>query len=212
MKLYYAPGACSLADHIVLAWTGRPYAAVAVDAKERATPEYRAMNPAGAVPVLVDGEWALTQNVAILTYLADAHPQAGLIGDGSPRSRAEVMRWLAFCNADIHPQYHPLFHGTPYLHDDAASERARTHALEVLAGLYARVDGQLGKHPWLAGQARSVADAYLYVVTRWAKKSGVAIAGLAHLLAHAQRMEADPAVQRVLAEEGLKAVFGDVAA
>lgn len=207
MKLYYAPGACSLADHIVLEWIGKPYQAVAADAAMRATPEYRAINPAGAVPVLVDGDWALTQNVAILTYLADSAPEAGLMGDGTLRSRADVIRWLAFCNSDIHPHYGALFHDLAYLQDDTAIARTKAHARDTLAGLYARADAQLGRNEWLAGPARSVTDAYLYVVTRWAKSMGVAIDGLSHLQAFARRMEADPAVVKVLAEEGLKPSF-----
>ena len=92
MKLYTTPGACSLADHIVLEWIGEPYEAVIVSKEERGLPAYLAINPNGAVPALDDGGWVLTQNAAILNYLADLYPASGLGGDGSPRSRAARIR------------------------------------------------------------------------------------------------------------------------
>src|SRR5690606_384588 len=100
MKLYSSPGACSLADHIVLRWTGAPFELELVNRDERRSPAFLALNPAGAVPVFEHDGWVLTQNAAILQYLADSFPQAGLLGDGTPRARAEVNRWLSFLNAD----------------------------------------------------------------------------------------------------------------
>ena len=94
MKLYYMPGACSLADHIVLEWIGASYETVRMTHAGIKAPEYLAINEGGTVPLLVDGDFFLTENVAILTYLADLYPDAQLIGDGTPRGRAEVMRWL----------------------------------------------------------------------------------------------------------------------
>ena len=108
LTLYSKPGACSLADHIVLRWAGAPFDVRIVDATQMKEPPFLALNPAGAVPVLVDGDWVLTQNAAILNYLADRCPEAGLGGDGSPEGRAEVNCWLALLNADLHPAFHPL--------------------------------------------------------------------------------------------------------
>src|SRR5699024_1727233 len=94
MKLYYMPGACSLATHIVLEWIGVPYTTQRLSHDELKQDAFLAVNPAGAVPALdIDG-WVLTQNAAILGYLAESHPDAGLAGDGSPRGHAEVNRWF----------------------------------------------------------------------------------------------------------------------
>lgn len=202
MKLYYSPGACSLSDHIVLEWIGQPYEAVKVSREERRKPEFLAINPAGAVPALEHDGWVLTQNSAILNYLADLHPGAGLGGDGSARSRAEVNKWVAFSNSDVHPAFHPLFGSTAYLEDPALIEKSKDAARAKIRTLYERADAHLADKEWLAG-SRSVADPYLYVTYRWARANGVDLGGLDKLAAFASRMEADPAVQKVLQDEGL---------
>ncbi|MCW5578717.1 MAG: glutathione S-transferase N-terminal domain-containing protein, partial [Dokdonella sp.] len=154
MKLYTSPGACSTADHIVLEWIGKPYQVQVVTREMRATPEFRALNPAGAVPVLEDDGWVLTQNMAILHYLTDLNPEAKLDGDGTPRGRAEVNRWLAFVNADLHPAFKPLFGSTAYLDDAAAIDKSKDNARATLRMLFGRANEQLGKHEWIAGKTR----------------------------------------------------------
>lgn len=204
MKLHYLPGACSLADHIVLEWIGKPYEAVAVPRDQLKSPDYLRINPAGSVPALETGEgWALTQNSAILHYLAARNPEAGLHGDGSARGRAEVDRWLAFVNADVHPSFWPFFGGLAWIDDEAMLARGHEAARTKLRGLFQRADRQLEGRDWIAGATRSIADPYLYVVTRWAKAKQVDLTGLDNLERHFQAMEADPAVQRVLKAEGL---------
>jgi glutathione S-transferase len=202
MKLYYTPGACSLSDHIVLEWIGRPYEAVRVSREERKSPAYLAINPAGAVPAFEEDGWVLTQNAAILNYLADSFPDAGLTGDGTTRSRAEVNKWLAMANADIHPAFHPLFGAMSYLEDPALIELSKQAARTRLRTLFERVDAQLTGRDWIAG-TRSIADPYLFVVTRWAMAMDVDISGLDNLQRFFERMLADPGVQRALRQEGL---------
>ncbi len=201
MKLYTSPGACSLADHIVLEWTGAPYEAQIVSRDDRKQDWFRALNPAGAVPVFTEGDWVLTQNSAILHYLADKFPEAKLGGDGSLRERAEVNRWLAFVNADVHPTFHPLFGTEAYLGPEAEA-KAKEHAKRALRGYFQRADAQLAGKDWLTG-SRSIADPYLFVITQWAKKTGVDLSGLDNLAAFDARMAADPGVQAALKAEGL---------
>jgi len=202
MKLYTKPGACSLADHIALEWTGKPFDVQVVTAAEIKQPDYLSINPAGQVPAIVDGDFALTQNAAILNYIADVNPDSRLGGDGSAKGRAEVNRWLAFANSDVHPAFHPLFGSTSYLEDAALIDKTKDAARKKLRGLYERADRQLDGRDWLAG-SRSIADPYLYVTLRWADKVGVDLAGLAHLAAFRKRMDADAGVQRALKTEGL---------
>lgn len=202
MKLYSSPGACSLTDHIVLHWIGAPFEVQLVSREQRDTPEFRALNPAGAVPALQVGDWVLTQNSAILHYLSDRFPEAGLCGDGSPQSRAEVNRWLAFVNADLHPAFKPLFGATAYLEDPALIDKSHVAARKQLRSLFERADAQLAGRDWLTG-SRSIADPYLFVVTQWAKKTGVDLSGLDNLARFDARMAADPGVQAAMRAEGL---------
>ena len=202
MKLYTSPGACSLADHIALQWTGAPFEAQVVSREQRRQPDFLALNPAGAVPVLQNGDWVLTQNAAILNYIADKFPEAKLGGDGSPESRAEVNRWLAFVNSDLHPAFKPIFGSTSYLGDQALIEKSQDNARKQLRGMFERADAQLAGKDWLTG-ARSIVDPYLFVVTQWAKKTGVDLSGLDNLARFDARMAADPGVQAALKAEGL---------
>jgi len=202
MKLYYSPGACSLSDHIVLEWIGKPYEAIRVSREERQSPEYLAINPAGAVPALALDGWVLTQNTAILNYLADSFPEAGLGGDGSARSRAEVNRWLGIANSDIHPAFHPLFGATDYLEDPVVIDKTKQAAASKLRGLFARVDKQLEGRDWITGR-RSIADAYLFVVTRWARAMNIDLSGFDNLARFFHSMLGDAGVQRALVQEGI---------
>ncbi len=202
MKLYSSPGACSLTDHIVLQWIGAPFEVQLVSREQRNTPEFRAINPAGAVPALQVGDWVLTQNSAILHYLTDRFPEAGLCGDGSPESRAEVNRWLAFVNADLHPAFKPLFGATAYLEDPALIAKSHDAARKQLRALFESADAQLAGRDWLAG-SRSIADPYLFVVTQWAKKTGVDLSGLDNLARFDAHMAADAGVQAAMKAEGL---------
>ena len=201
MKLYTSPGACSMADHIVLQWIGKPFDLQVVSSEQRKTPEFRKLNPAGAVPVLDDDGWLLTQNAAALNYLADLHPEAKLGGDGTPKGRAEVNRWLAFLNADVHPAFYPLFGSTGYLGDEAAV-KTQDAAKKILRGYFERADQQLQGKDWLTG-TRSIADPYLFVVTQWANKMDVDLSGLDNLKAFDQRLATDAGVQAAMKAEGL---------
>ena len=202
MKLYTLPGACSLSCHISLQWTGAPFDVHVLARDELKSPAYLAINPAGSAPALVDGDFRLTQNAAIAGYIADLHPSAGLAGDGSPRQRAEAMRWLAFCNADLHPAFHPLFGPARFLADETQFDALKATARERIRGIFERAERQLEGRDWLAG-FRSFADPYLYVTLRWASKTGVDLTGFDNLATFVGRMEADDGVQAALRAEGL---------
>ena len=202
MKLYSKPGACSTADHIALQWTGQPYEVELLDKDTLKAPAFLAINPAGSVPAVVDGDFVLTQNAAIMGYIADTHPQAGLAGDGSPRQRAEAARWLSFVNSDVHPAFSPLFAPGKFLADEGQKEALGAAAHKRLRGIFEQADAQLADKPWLAG-FRSFADPYFYITLRWAAAAKVDLSGLEHLAAYKKRMDADAGVQAALQAEGL---------
>lgn len=200
MKLYHMPGACSLADLIVLQWIGADHEPVRMSLDSIKSPDYLAINPGGTVPLLAHGDLSLTENVAILGYLADLYPEARLLGDGSPRARAEVMRWLGFLNSDVHKAFKPIFTPQRFLKDAAMApvlaDNARGHVREYLA----RLDGQLEGRDWLTGE-RSIADPYLFVLSRWSAAKKVDMQGLDNLARFVRRMDSDAGVQAALGAE-----------
>ena len=200
MKLYFTPGTCALADHITLEWIGQPYETQLVTKEERKQPAYLAINPAGAVPALdVDG-WILTQNVAILNYLADLDPDSKLGGDGSPESRAKINQWLSLVNSDILPLFKPFFGGVDYL-DEAGVAKVRDTNRGMLRALFERVDQQLdGKH-YVVGE-RSIVDPYLFVTLRWARGFKLDLSGLDNVHAFFARMHRDAGVRQALEAQG----------
>lgn len=200
MKLYYSPGACSLATHIALEWIGKPYDAHKVNIHPEKSPELVKANPMGAVPVIEENGWVLTQNSAILNYLADSNPQANLGGDGSPKNRAEVNRWLGFVNSDVHPTFKPLFGATGYLGDEKMIDKSMDNARARLRKLFEVADAQLKGRDWITG-TRSIADPYLFVMVRWAKAQKVDLSGLSNLDHFFKHMEADSGVRKVLDQE-----------
>jgi glutathione S-transferase len=200
VKLYYFQGACSLATHIVLEWLGAPYQTVKLDRASTRSPEFLALNPLGAVPLLVDGDFVLSQNAAILPYLAELYPQAGLLGDGTPRGRAEVLRWLSFLNSDLHPAFKPIFQPSRF-HPESSTfktiaDTARTHVREYLQRLDARLQGR----DWLVDR-RSIADPYLFVMLRWAAKLQIDSNGFSNLARFSARMYDDAGVRAAIIEE-----------
>lgn len=202
MKLYSKPGACSTADHIALQWTGQPFEVEVMTREALKSPAYLQVNPAGAVPAVVDGDFTLTQNAAIMGYIADRHPAAKLAGDGSPQQRAEAARWLAFVNSDLHPAFVPLFNPGAFHADENQHDAIKAAARKRVRGVFERADRQLQGRQWLAG-FRSFADPYLYITLRWAVDTGVNLDGLDNLAAFKHRMEADAGVQAALKAEGL---------
>ena len=202
MKLYSKPGACSTADHIALQWTGQPFEVEVMTPEALKSPAYLQVNPSAAVPSIVDGDFKLTQNAAIMGYIADSYPAAGLCGDGSPQQRAEATRWLAFTNSDLHQAFVPLFNPGAFHADASQHEAIKQAARKRVRGLFERADQQLEGRQWLAG-FRSFADPYFYITLRWADAMAIDLGDLGNLAAFKQRMASDAGVQAALKAEGL---------
>ena len=200
MKLYYTPGACSLAPHIVLCESGLPYILERVDLRNKIIADGRdflAINPLGYVPVLElnNGEM-LTEGTAILFYLADRVPNLGLVPPAGEVARYRLLAWLNFIGSELHKNFSPLFGK-----DTPAEYKAQVSAR--LATRFAHVDGVLAYSPYLADGVFTIADAYLFVVSNWAAIVGFDLAPYPHLLAFRERVAARPSVQRAMQEEGL---------
>lgn len=203
MKLYCLPGACSLADHIVLQWIGLPHE-FALVARDELKTSFLTINPSGAVPALQLGDGTiLTQNIAILDYLANLAPDAALMGDGSATSRARVMRWTAFLNADVHKNFSPLFSAARFVDGEQAQASLKQKAAERLREQLDMLNAQIGDGTWLVDDHRSVADAYLYVILRWARAMKLDLSGLDNLARFFEHMSADAGTQAALKAENL---------
>ena len=201
MKLYYLPGACPLASNIAMEWAGQDYELKLVSREALKQPAYLALNPLGAVPTLVDGDFILTQSSAILEYIADLNPEAGLLPD-TARGRAEVRRWLGLCNADIHRTFGNIFGVQGLASTPEAQQEVVEKSAARLQTLFALADQQLEGQEWLAG-TRSIADPYLYTVLRWAKAKNIDLSAMKNLSAFHERMEQDSGVQAALKAQGL---------
>ena len=200
MKLYYAPGACSLAPHIAAREAGLAIELEKVDLRSKKTAsgeDFTALNPKGYVPALrLDDGSMLTEAAAILQYLGDRAPAAGLLPAPGGGERYRVIEWLTFISSEIHKNYGPLWYPKS---SDAEKQAAR----ERLAMRYPIVEKALAKGEYLSGARLSLADIYLFVVTNWAGMTHVDLSAFPKLQAFQKRMAERPKVKEALVAEGL---------
>lgn len=200
MKLYYSPGACSLSPHIVALEAGIPLKLEKVDTKAKRTAsgaDFWVVNPKGYVPVLeLDSGEVLTEGPAIVQYLADQKPDSGLAPANGTLPRYHLQEMLGYINSEIHKSYSPLF-------QPETPEATRAERKEYLQRRYRLIENLLEKQPFLLGDKFSVADAYLFTVTNWAKPVGLDLSGFPALLAFQKRVGERPAVREALEAEGL---------
>jgi glutathione S-transferase len=201
MKLYYLKGACPLASQIVLEWMNADYTLEEVTPEQTKSPDFLALNPLGSVPVLVDNDFVLSQTVAIMEYLAELHPEAGLHGT-TAKERAEVRRWVSFCNSDLHRTFSLVFTPQNFQSTQQGQNELAARAAERVKFLFSVADKRLADREYLAGK-RSLADPYLYTVNRWTRALGIDMPDLKNLDAFFNRMAADPGVQNALKRQGL---------
>jgi glutathione S-transferase len=199
MKLYYSPGACSLAAHIALREAGVKFDLEKVDLKTRTLAgggDYRDVAPKGQVPLLeLDDGQRLSENAAVLQHIADHAPGCGLAPAAGTMERYRLMEWLNFIAAEVHKSFTPLF-------DGRMPQEAREIFVARLNGRFAFIDRSLEGRDYLLG-GFTVADAYLFAVSNWAGGKGVDLSSLAQLTAWRDRVRARPAVQTALQAEGL---------
>ena len=200
MKLYYSPGACSLSPHIALREAGIAFEPVLASTKSHKLQDgtdYYTINPLGYVPMLeLDDGTRLREGPAIVQYVADQAPNKNLAPANGTLPRYRLQEWLTFIGTEIHKTFSPLF-------NPATPEDAKNQFREKLASRFEFVDKQLEGREYVMGEHFSVADAYLYVVTRWTKPMNIDISRFKNLSAHNARIDARPAVQEALKVEKL---------
>jgi len=200
VKLYFSPGACSMAPHIVLLETGLPFTLEAVDLRTQTTAggaSYGSINPKGQVPALElkDGT-VLTEGPAITQFLADLAPGANLAPSNGTLERYQLVSLLNFISAEIHKNFIPLF-------DRAVGEGVHSRARAALATRLAYLEQELRGKDFLTGDRFTIADAYLYAVLNWCSAINLSLSDFSHLEAYMTRVGLRPSVQQALRAEGL---------
>lgn len=199
MKLYYAPGACSLAPHIAIHELGLAVELVKVDLAKHTLSDgsdYRAINPKGYVPLLeLDDGTRITEASVVLQYLADLKPGT-LAPVFGTMARWQLMEWLAFVATEVHKGYGPLW-------NPATPPEVRERTVQALGNRFTHIAKTLGQQPYLTGNEFTVADAYLFVILNWSGLLQVDLSPWPALGAFQARVAARPAVQAALRAEGL---------
>lgn len=200
MKLYFSPGACSLASHIALVEAGLPYDMEKTDLRKKVTAsgaDFLAINPKGYVPALaLDGGVVLTEGPAIMQYIADQVPERKLVPTAGTLARYQLIEWLNFIATEVHKPFGALW-------NPASSDEAKEGARQLLSRRCAYLAQRLEGREFLLGEQFSVADGYLFTVLSWGRIVQFDIAPWPVLTAFLERIGARPAVQQAMREEGL---------
>jgi glutathione S-transferase len=215
LKLYYSPNACSLAPHIALEEAGADYEAVRVDFKsgEQRSERYLALNPKGRVPVLVTDQGTVTEVPVILGWIAQTFPAAKLKPPYSNQSDdffafSKMQEFNLYIASTVHVAFAHLFRGERWADSAEAIANMKAKVPSNMASLLGLIEQRFSDgRPWVMGEQYTVSDPYLYVMTRWLEREGAGgSAGFPRLVAHRGRLQARPAAQKVLADEGLEPV------
>ncbi len=204
IKLYYAPGACSLASHIAIEEVGVPYETERLDlaAGDQRKPEYLKLNPRGRVPTcVVDGN-VITENVGIISYFAGGYPKAG-IWPKDTWHQALAVSTMAWLSNTVHTTYGHLVRPARYADDTASQESIRTKARVSFEDYLREIDGLLAGRKWCIGDRYSAVDGYLLVFYRWGNRQKMPVREMRNYSALADRVLARPAVKKVMADEGI---------
>lgn len=211
IQLHYSPGNASMVPHILLEELGVPYERVLVDraAGAHKRPDYLRLNPNGLLPVLTDGDLVLYETAAIVLHLCDTHPESALAPPVASAERAHFYKWLMWLTNTLQTTLIAYFYPERWVDADNAAGAAQVKAAaeRKAAGLLDQLDAEIARHggPWFAGAGYSALDPYVFTLCRWSRNfSNEAPArSRPELGPYLERMLARPAVQRMLANEGL---------
>lgn len=201
MKLYYKPGACSLASHIILKEIGHDFEIESVDTDNQVTEsgaDFAKINPKGYVPALsIDGGKILTEGAAVLQYLADQNPEAGLAPEPGTLERARLQEHLNFTSTELHKAFGPFFSPNASDEEKYGAKENVGRKMDHFESIFD--DGR----KYLLGDKFSVADAYFFVVSSWATPTGIALDQWPRIAAFSKRVAEREKVQDAMRAEGL---------
>ena len=202
LKLFYSPGACSLASHIALEEAGAPYELMRLNFKadDQRKPEYLKVNPKGRVPALVTDRGTLTESPAILAYIAQTFPAAKL----APTDAFDFARAQAFNSylcSTVHVSHAHRVRGNRWVDDPAAIKEMQRKVPETVGAAFALIENGMLEGPWVMGRDYSICDGYLFTMAQWMEGDGVDLSKLPRVMEHRERVAERPAVKRALAQE-----------
>jgi glutathione S-transferase len=204
MKLFYSPGACSLASHIALIETGAPFelAKFPVADKSNWKPEYLAINPRGFIPALAVDDWIMTENAAIMLYLAQRYPAANLL-PSQPAPLAKALEWLLWQSSTAHPAFAHLWRPERFVDTPEDKEIVKKAALPRVQRVGAEIEAWLSANDYAAGSAFSIADGMFLVLYRWLWRAGESVNEQTHpaWTRYVLRLRERPSVQKALTAE-----------
>ena len=202
-KLYYAPATCALASHITLAEAGADYATEKIDFKvnQQNSPDYLKINPKGRVPALVTDRGILTETPAMLAYIAQSFPQAGLAPLDDPFAFAQVQSFNYYLCATLHVAHAHKLRGARWATEESSFADMKRMIPKSVGACFTLIERNMLRGPWVMGESYTICDPYLYTVALWLEGDGVDLASLPKVADHRKRMSKRPAVQKVLAEE-----------
>ncbi len=201
LKLYYSPGSCALASHIALAEAGADFDAIRIDfgSAEQTKPDYLAINPKGRVPALITEHGVLTETPAVLAYIAQRYPDAGLAPLADPFAFAKVQEFNSYLCSTVHVNHAHGGRATRWADAPAAIEELKRKVPETVFQAFDLIEQGMLKGPWVLGADYSICDAYLYTVARWLERDGIDPARqLPRVTEHRTRMEQRDVVQTVI--------------
>ncbi|MDE2445879.1 MAG: glutathione S-transferase family protein [Alphaproteobacteria bacterium] len=203
LTLYYAPKTCSLAPFIALEETGAPFEPYRVNFAEgeQNSATYKALNPKGRVPALATPQGVLSENVAILAFIAQTYPSAKL-APSDPFAFAQMQAFNAYLSSTVHVNHAHNRRGHRWSDDPAVVEALKTKVPQNMADCFAIIEKEYLKGPWVMGEQYTVADAYLFTISNWLEGDGVDITNFPKVLAHRQAIQARPAVARAMEQHG----------
>lgn len=200
LKLFHAWGSCSLAPLIALEEAGAAYEVAVISTRDgdQRRPDYLALNPKGRVPALVTDRGVLTENPAILAWIAQAYPEAGL-APTDPWDFAQAQAFNSYIASTVHVAHSHGRRGARWATEESSFEDMRRKVPSNMADCFQLIEDHLFVGPWVLGGDYSVCDGYLFTVTAWLEAAGVEVGRFPKVADHRARMAGRPAVQRALA-------------
>jgi glutathione S-transferase len=203
LKLFYTPHTCALASHIVLEEVGAAFETALIDFRreDQRKPEYLAINPKGRVPALVTDRGVLTETPAILVFIAQGFPHAGLAPMHDPFAFAEIQAFNSYLCSTVHVAHAHRMRGYRWADDPTAIAELKRKAPQAVSECFALIEREMLRTPWVMGETYTICDPYLFTLAQWLEADGVDPARLPKVREHRQRMLARPAVRRAIAAE-----------